>query len=209
MVTPGLETKPVAVGVLSAPTRKLHKRAIIGVLLDLEAANARIAEVQPDLGAADAGLKSGDVILTVNGTAVKNGEELRNTLRDFREGQIVDLRVQRDSEEFTASVEMKPDTSAVSLPRGRGFGRRGNFAGGALSQRAEDIEVAMQHDTVLQTWQCGGPLVDLNGKAVGLNIARAGRIASYALPASLVTRIIADLKSRPMQPLQATASTGG
>jgi S1-C subfamily serine protease len=43
----------------------------------------------------------------------------------------------------------------------------------------------------------GGPLLDLYGRAVGLNIARAGRLASCALPAPLVHQIIADLKARP------------
>jgi len=70
-----------------------------------------------------------------------------------------------------------------------------------VSQRAEDFELAMQHDAALQPSQCGGPLLNLDGKAVGLNIARAGRIASYALPASLVRRIISELKLRPMLPL--------
>jgi S1-C subfamily serine protease len=39
-------------------------------------------------------------------------------------------------------------------------------------------------------------LVNLDGKAVGINIARAGRVASYALPASLAERIIEGLKAQ-------------
>ena len=72
-----------------------------------------------------------------------------------------------------------------------------NFLEDALrslqGQTFEDFELVIQHDTDLQSWQCGGPLVDLSGKAVGLNIARAGRVASYALPAELVERIIHTL----------------
>ena len=63
-------------------------------------------------------------------------------------------------------------------------------------------EQAIQHDTVLQPWLCGGPLVDLDGKAIGLNIARAGRVATYALPASLVKRIYNEL--RPKEPKNIT-----
>jgi serine protease Do len=40
---------------------------------------------------------------------------------------------------------------------------------------------------------CGGPLVNLDGKAIGLNIARAGRVTTYALPARLVKRILDNL----------------
>jgi len=63
-----------------------------------------------------------------------------------------------------------------------------------------EFELALQHDTVLQNWQCGGPLVDLDGRAVGLNIARAGRVASYALPAELVRSIYDNLRARIPKP---------
>lgn len=49
---------------------------------------------------------------------------------------------------------------------------------------------------MLEPWQCGGPLVNLDGQAIGLNIARASRVATYALPSALVQRVIADLKSK-------------
>ena len=42
---------------------------------------------------------------------------------------------------------------------------------------------------------CGGPLVDLDGAAVGLNIARAGRTESYALPADVVIAAVKTLRS--------------
>ena len=68
--------------------------------------------------------------------------------------------------------------------------------GGDASGRAEGFELALQHDSVLQPWQCGGPLLDLNGKAVGLNIARAGRVSSYALPSSVIRRVADQLQAR-------------
>ena len=43
---------------------------------------------------------------------------------------------------------------------------------------------------------CGGPLVNLDGKAVGLNIARASRVSTYALPARLASRCLERLKSQ-------------
>ena len=67
---------------------------------------------------------------------------------------------------------------------------------GEVSLRAEGFEQVIEHDTVLHPWLCGGPLVNLDGKAIGLNIARAGRVTTYALPAQLVQRIGEDLKTR-------------
>ena len=195
-VTSGIGTTPEAVGVISVPSRKiLHKRAMIGVLMDVQAASARVKEVMSGMGAEQAGLKPGDVILAVNDTPITKSEELTRTLRNFRDGHTVKLRVQREQEEFQAEITMsvpKPERT----PRGLNREERMNRLGGEVSQRAEGFELALQHDTALQPEQCGGPLVNLDGKAIGLNIARAGRVASYALPNSLVKQIIADLKSR-------------
>jgi len=177
------------------PRKILHKRALIGVQLDFNSSTARIAQIMAGLGAEKAGLKSGDVIVAVNDTPVNKREELTKTLRNFREGQSVRLRVRRDEQEMDAEVRMMAPRPEGS---GRAFDRseRMNRLGGGLSGRAEGFALAIQHDTVLQPWQCGGPLVNLEGKAIGLNIARAGRVASYALPAELVKRISDTLKGR-------------
>ncbi len=53
----------------------------------------------------------------------------------------------------------------------------------------------MTHDTVLQAAQCGGPVVDLDGRTIGLNIARADRTASYAIPAGTVRKVVDELLS--------------
>jgi serine protease Do len=196
VVTPGTTEMPQAVGVISVPTRKiLPPKAFIGVVVDKKSSTARISEVLNGLGAEKAGLRPGDQILAVNDSLVKDGEELIKTLRNFRGGQTAKLRVQREEQEFEAQIEM-------IVPKfergGRGFDRadRMNRMGSLPSQRAEDFELAIQHDTVLQNWQCGGPLVNLEGKAIGLNIARAGRVASYALPADLVRQTIHQLTTR-------------
>lgn len=55
---------------------------------------------------------------------------------------------------------------------------------------------ALQHDTDLFPHQCGGPVFDISGKAIGLNIARAARITSYAIPAKAVLRVFEELKNK-------------
>ncbi len=200
-ITPGLASNPEAVGIVSVPPRKIPPpKALIGVQLDFEAPGARIARIMPGFGAEKAGLKAGDIILSVNQVTITNSEALVNMLRQYREGETVKLRAKRDKEELEASVQLavpKPDR------RERRFDRQGrmNRLGGPLSQRADGFQLAFQHDTVLQPWQCGGPLVNLEGKAIGLNIARAGRTASYALPSELVQRVIATLKQELQTPV--------
>jgi len=202
VVTPGIAETPQAVGIVSVNRRKiLPKRALIGVQLDFgadfQSRGARILQIMKGFGADKAGLKAGDQILAVNGSAVKASEELVKALRNFREGQTVELRVQREEKEFAASVKMMPPDPEARGRRGLDREDRMNRMGSEPSERAEGFAQALQHDTVLQNWQCGGPLVNLDGKAIGLNIARAGRVASYALPADLVQRAIHNLRTPP------------
>jgi serine protease Do len=185
-VTPGIRNRAEGVGIVSVSPRKIQaKRALIGVELEDIASPARVRLVMRGLGAEKAGLQTGDSIVAVNGALIKTRQELLDTLVAFREGQSVKLRLNREEEELELSVQM------MSMPVSRQD--RMNRMGGEVSQRAHGFQLAIQHDTVLQPWQCGGPLLNLVGKAVGLNIARAGRVASYALPASLVREAVADL----------------
>ena len=210
VVTPGIAETPQAVGIISVPRRKiLPKRALIGVRLDFKTQAPRIAKILKGLGAEEAGLRPGDRVLSVNGRLVSEREELIRTLRAFREGESVKLRVQREGEQLEATVKMM-------VPKAEGSSRETdredemNRMGSEPSQRAEGFDLALQHDTVLQAWQCGGPLVNLDGQAVGLNIARAGRVASYALPADLVLQVISQLqRASRSQPREAGKGRAG
>jgi serine protease Do len=184
------------VGIISALPRKIRpQRAFIGVQFDFTTSIPKIDELLPGLGAEKAGLKPGDLILAVNNANVTNRDQVVETLREFRAGQTVTLRVQRAEEQFDAEVQLRPPNSGRL---GRGYPRQNlSRLGGEVSQRAEGFELAIEHDTVLQPWLCGGPLVDLDGKAIGLNIARAGRVTTYALSSQLVLRILEHLKSMP------------
>jgi serine protease Do len=193
-ITPGIADTPQAVGIISAlPHRIRPPRAFIGVQFDFGATNLSIYTIERGLGAEKAGLKPGDIIVAVNAQVVTNREQVVEALREFREGQTVKLRVQRKETQFTAEVRMMASKVGQSDDAANSS-RRFSRVRGDVSQRAEGFEQAIEHDTVLQPWLCGGPLVNLDGKAIGINIARASRVSTYALPSRLVKRILADLK---------------
>lgn len=65
--------------------------------------------------------------------------------------------------------------------------------------------MAFQHDTALQADECGGPVVDIEGRIVGINIAREGRVSSLAIPTSIVLDVIDKLKSGEYSPVSVYA----
>jgi serine protease Do len=195
-ITPGIAETPQAVGIISAlPRRIFYPRALIGVQFDSNGSKPSIESVVPGLGADQVGLKAGDLILGVNAITVTNREQVVEALRELHEGQKVKLRIQRLATQFTVEIPlMVPragELTGAAAPQ-----RRFRRLSGEVSERAEGFEAAIEHDTVLYPWMCGGPLVNLDGKAIGINIARASRVSSYALPSRLATRSLDRLKGR-------------
>jgi serine protease Do len=196
-ITPGIAETPHAVGIISALPRRIRPpRALIGVQFEFSGSTPKIQELLPGLGAEKAGLKPGDLIVGMNHVTVTNREQVVETLREFREGQTVKLRVRREEKEFDTDVRMMVPRTGQLGAEVNPQQRRSRLTG-EVSQRAEGFEQAIEHDSVLRPWLCGGPLVNLDGKAIGLNIARAGRVTTYALPARLVKRILENLRPKP------------
>jgi S1-C subfamily serine protease len=151
--------------------------------------------VSPGGAAEKAGLKKGDVIRRVDGKAVADFTALREMLNDYRPNQKVKLDVNRKGEalELTATLAGPPP----------GMNNRGdiqNSMGGALSNRRGGFERVLQTDMVVDPKNCGGCVVDLDGRVVGVCIARAGRVETYVLPGEVVRPLIADLRAGKFPP---------
>jgi hypothetical protein len=55
------------------------------------------------------------------------------------------------------------------------------WGGGPYSERRFGLGPVVVHDSVIDPQDCGGPLVDVEGNVIGINIARAMRVASFAI----------------------------
>lgn len=193
-ISPGIAETPQAVGIVSALPRKIRpERAFIGVQFESGTTVPKVEELMSGLGAEKAGIRPGDIILAVNGEKVKDRQEVAETLREIPQGHTVKLRVQRpNQDEFDVDVRLMagPETLRSSSAL-----ERGGRMMGAVSDRSAGFEQVIEHDSVLQPWVCGGPLVDLDGKCMGINIARADRAATYALPSKIVQKAFQQLKA--------------
>ncbi len=62
--------------------------------------------VDQDAPAGKAGIKEHDVILTMNGTAVESGAQLRRMIRETPAGRVVTLGISRDGQPLTIKVQL-------------------------------------------------------------------------------------------------------
>jgi len=206
----GLTDDPVAIGVVSVASRNvptkgnlpapLPNSGYLGVSLDLNASTAKISQVMPGTAAEKAGIKVNDVVLAVNGKHVEDGEALITMLGAQKAGATVKLKIKRGEED----VEMKVELG--KRPAGAGRSDVQNSMGSELSNRRTGFPTILQHDSIIKPTDCGGPLCDLDGKCIGINIARAGRTESYAVPSEAIVPLLADLKSGKLMPKVETVS---
>jgi serine protease Do len=183
---------PVSVGVISVIPRKIAPQAgFLGIVFADKEEAAKINEVIPGSGAEKAGMKVGDLILKVNGKEISNRVALTDTIRKYKPGETVELKIKRGDKEMDveARIGVRPDGPIADKKDIQ------NSMGGPLSERRVGFASVLQHDTVLKPTDVGGPLVDLDGKVVGVNIARGGRVMSYAVPSAVVQSLLSDLRS--------------
>jgi serine protease Do len=184
---------PAGIGILSAPLyRHSQQRGFLGVQMTRQQQPVTLQTVTEDSAAAAAGLLAGDVILALGGEPVDTSAEFMRRLGLSKPGDKVSLHVRRDERELDLEATLRTDRRGPLSSQERLWG--------PLSEVRSGFGDVLQHDTVLRPDQCGGPLVDLSGKAVGINIARAGRVETLALPSSTVRKAVARMLAEQAKP---------
>ena len=109
----------------------------------------------------------------------------------------VTITVERSGEELDLDLTL---TSEQKISPRMARGNSQDNMGSTLSSRRRNFTLALQHDSKLNADQCGGPIVDISGRAIGINIARSGRVSSLALPNEVVLESLEMLKSGELAP---------
>jgi serine protease Do len=199
LISPTDGTGAIAIGVVGVEEREIPKsKAFIGInMIDVDL-GVKILRVVPNTPAERAGLKPEDVILKLDSVTVKDSESLRKTLEQYSPESQISITIRREDNEKVVRLTLA-DARTTSPQNNRSLAQ--NSMGSRLSRRSMDFPSAFQHDTALQSFQCGGPVIDVDGKIVGINIARAGRVSSLAIPASTVLEVIDNLKTGEYSPV--------
>lgn len=181
-------------GIVSAKSREIPASGGVGlgIVLKGEGETLEIAEVGDKSGAMEAGLQKGDFIVTADGKKVETSADLADVLKDRKAGNRIKITYRRKDEETTVDVLL-----AARAEMFHDEGNRNDQMSGDFSQRRSGFPRVMQHDILGNKSIMGGPLLDLNGKCIGMNIARANRAESFAIPVEDLKRIAAALMASP------------
>lgn len=184
--------KPAGFGVVAVLERNLREtdQAHLGVEVDpnFRGKGVKIANVQPEYGAEEAGIQSGDIILEVDGRVVSGLQELRNALTNKQPGDTVDLLLDSAGIEMSVTVLLsnRPVTGQFSGDRLNQMERMG----GEPNAVRDGFSRVVQTDMKIEYSQMGGPVVDLEGRVVGITMARADRTRTYVMGSDAIQDLL-------------------
>jgi serine protease Do len=193
LVTPDIDASPLSLGIVSNGICKVKsdpppRGALRVEVADAEGGGVRIKRVIFGGPAALAGIRVDDCLVEFDGRPLADAEALLNCMEKTKPGQEVALKVKRSDKEMQIRLTLAAFVDEDEEYSGQVSRRRGGFP------------AVFAHDSAIIPEACGSPVLDLDGRVVGLNIARAGRTTTYAIPAEELSKIVPRLQRQAKNP---------
>ncbi|MEG0588133.1 MAG: PDZ domain-containing protein [Akkermansia sp.] len=171
-------------GVISVDQRSLREEDMpyLGLVADSswEGAGARIAAIERNSGAHRAGLLPGDVLLQMNGFPLEGMFSLGTALQKVKAGGSVPFIAKRNGTQVQGTLKTSGRPKGMKFPHKRL--ELMNSMGNRMSSRRSDFPLVFQTDMTLLPERAGCPVINLEGKVIGMALSRAGRMETYILP---------------------------
>jgi serine protease Do len=194
---------PLAVGVVSVPRRDLGapvrptdrlplliragRPEIHGDLRPISGYSLRAAfglpratvyHVGSVYGLADsAGVSGNDLLYTINGRRILAEDDILAAVNHRRTGDVVPVRLERAGKMIDLQLPLGPETRI------------------GTSYRADAFPTVIECAVPFYSYECGGPIVDLTGRAIGVTIARVAPHGGMVIPGDCVRKLLPDLQS--------------
>ena len=189
------ESETLMIGVISAKRRSIEGRSgVLGVLLDPnddpKELGVAVMDFGPNSPAKKEGIRQGDLVIRVEGKEIKSRKDISEEIKKFAPTEEVRLKILRGEEGIPFKVTLNYMSNVFDMLD------RNQRMSGLTSKRKAGFSDVLQHEIQLSPMAMGGPLMNLKGLAIGVNIARSDRVTTFALPSSLVKEIADKLKSQ-------------
>ena len=182
------KSEPVRVGLITR--RRHHEPRLngkLGAVLDVDETSraVRVKEVAPNSTASVAGLSKTCLIDSINGQPVKSLDNVGELLSEHQPGDWLQFQFRIAEKSSTNFARLQHDP-AERFERTEFLDGRS----GIVSERRSGFADILQHDIELAPSHCGGPLIDSEGRVIGVNIARRARESSLAIPIEVVLQLL-------------------
>ena len=115
----------------------------------------------------------------VDGRTVRKRDQVVNLVSKKDPGDVVTVEVLRKNKSMNYRITLGHRSVTFDL-----FNRNLQMSG-PVSKRKDNFPLIIQHDLPLPKEAMGGPLFDLEGNCIGINIARVDRVTVFSLPARI------------------------
>lgn len=192
VLVPDHVNRVVSVGSYSAVGRSVvgENQAYLGVQPRTVGDGVLMEMVTEGGSAKMAGIRQGDVVVRLGGAEMRDVTDLVNAIRSRSPGDRIRIGFLRNGRVETTIAELAGrNITGHRAARYKMMSRLGAIP----SERDTDFPSVFQHDAPLFPEECGGPVCDLKGNVLGVNIARNSRAASFAIPSSHIKTVLNDL----------------
>lgn len=176
-----IQTRGATLGMLGEEVMsKVEKDQPVGVV---------VKQMVPDGPAEKAGMKEGDVVTMIDDAPVTTLESMGKVMSDRDPGDQSVVKIKRDGEVIELTVELASPSDTMDK-----FDRNQQMSG-RTSYRKSGFSMIIQTDLPLPPTAMGGPLMTVDGQVMGVLIARADRVTTYALPMYAVVESIGRIRA--------------
>lgn len=207
LTAPDHRGKPIAWGIVSVPTRDLAESAKVDFqfapwtgampacrpeIVARRGSSGQIVVAHTEGNAERDGIRVGDVIRSCDGQTISDPQQIERLGVDRRVGDVIPMEVLRDGRRIEVHLQVEPIVKAKASPRIFSY----------RSFRRDHFPTVFEHNLPLGLDECGGPLVDLDGRFLGITIARVNDHGCMAIPANVIEELLPGLRrGEPMREL--------
>jgi serine protease Do len=125
-----------------------------------------------------AGVRRHDLLHSINGRRIQVEADMLEAVHQRRAGDVVPVRLERAGKMMDLLLPLGPETRY-----------------GDTNHRADDFPTVIECAVPFCSFECGGPIVDLSGRVIGVTIASVASHGGTVIPGDCIQELLPGLRA--------------